>query len=82
MATTETAETAPGTIEGRLARCEAELEEIHRSERRKVDERTRLVWEARDDHGMSLGEIGKALDKPSWFAAKILTRPYPEEEKT
>jgi hypothetical protein len=73
--------TASETIGARLARCQAELEEIHRAERRKVDERTRLVWEARDDHGLSLGEIGRALHKPGWFAAKLLTRPYPEEEE-
>jgi hypothetical protein len=72
------ATTKSETIESRLGRCQHELEQIHRDETEKVDERTKLVWEARDDHGLSLNQIGAALGKPGWFAAKLLARPYPE----
>jgi hypothetical protein len=73
-----------GSIEDRLRASQLAVEAAHVASRRALDERARLVCEARDDAGMTLGEIAKGLTTPgrTWSTShvnSILAGGYPEE---
>ena len=67
----------------RLAEVQARWDANAKVRRELSDERIRLVWEARDEGGMSLGMIARAMGKPAGRkgtseVSKLLACGYPE----
>jgi hypothetical protein len=69
---------APDIVE-RLGDAQRRWLEINRRRRELSDERLRLIWEARDDFGMSYRQIGRALGIDRTHVIHLLGCGYPGE---